>query len=62
MGKKSDTAPFVPIEGVTEYCQEGLVGQGDISAIQLVELLSCLVGYSFSYLDGGNKWLPKRVI
>lgn len=55
MGKKSDTAPFVPIGGVTEYCQEGLVGQGDISAIQPVEPLSCLVGYYYSYLDGGNE-------
>lgn len=54
--------PFVPVGGVTEYCQEGPGGQGNISAIQLMESISCLVGYYSSYLDDGNERLPKRVI
>lgn len=43
--KNSYTAAFVPIGGITECCQEGLVGQGDVSAIHPVESTSCLVGY-----------------
>lgn len=60
MEKKSYTTPFVPIAGINEYCQQGPVWQGDISAIQLVEPVCCLVEYS--YLDDGNEWLLKRVI
>lgn len=33
MGKNSYTAPFVPVAGITEYCQEGPVWRGEIGVI-----------------------------